>query len=149
MLILESWLCSGCPVLTVVCGAIWICDPADICKERWRLYIWLAQFISVFTGYSLICGHKQYYSLVIYVYGSPFFIIFVNIRFNNPNNLTCLTSRKRQSRLATIGYASAGSVGAGGWRMEIVTKFASNVIIITSGEAPFYKDTRPEALLIQ
>lgn len=34
VLILESWLCGGCPVLTVVCGAIWICDPADICKER-------------------------------------------------------------------------------------------------------------------
>lgn len=47
VLILESWLCSGWPVLTVVCGAIWICAPADICKERWRLYIWLAQLTSI------------------------------------------------------------------------------------------------------
>lgn len=40
-----------------------------------------------------------------------FWLIF---RFNNRNNLTCLTSSKRQSRLATVGNAIRGEVGGGG-----------------------------------
>lgn len=79
---------------------------------------------------------------------SIFITFWVNFTVKSFNNLTSLTSCKRNAsrdnRSDTHPRGAGERVDKGAGGREIVTKFAPNVIIMTTGEAPFYKDTRPK-----